>query len=83
MVDERSVQRHRVLKAGKIEFGGGAMACSIRNMSRFGAVLEAASAVTIPESFTLVIPADGLRLPCRFVWRNERRIGVVFEFAPP
>ena len=35
--------------------------------------------VGIPEHFTLVFPADGLHMPCRVVWRKERRIGVTFE----
>ena len=83
MVEQRRAQRDRVLKVGTIEFGGGAIDCSIRNISKFGAVLEVVSLVGIPENFTLVIPADRVRHQCSLVWRSERRIGLVFELALP
>ena len=35
--------------------------------------------VGIPERFTLVIEADHIHVPCRVVWRKEKRIGVHFE----
>jgi hypothetical protein len=82
VVDEhREAPRRRLLKAGRISFGGGAAAfdCTVRNLSETGAALEVASPVGIPERFTLVIEADHLRVPCRVVWRKERRIGVHFE----
>jgi hypothetical protein len=67
------------MKAGTIEFGGGAIDCTIRNLSNTGAALDVASQVGIPEKFTLVLPGDGLHFPCRIVWRRERRIGVAFD----
>ena len=81
MVDEhREVPRRRLLKAGKISFGGGAaIDCTIRNLSETGAALEVSSPVGIPERFTLVIEAGHNHLPCRVVWRKEKRIGVHFE----
>jgi len=79
MVEKRVTSRNRVLKAGTIEFGGGAIDCTVRNVSNTGAALDVTSPVGIPEKFTLVVPADGLRLPCRIVWRRERRIGVAFD----
>lgn len=79
MIDEhRDSQRHRVLKAATIEFGGGAIDCTVRNLSDSGAALDVVSPVGIPERFTLVIPADGLHKPCRVVWRKEHRIGIAF-----
>jgi hypothetical protein len=33
MVEKRTFSRHRVLKAGTIEFGGGAINCLVRNQS--------------------------------------------------
>ena len=74
----RSLRLH-VLKAGLITFGGGTVDCAVRNISRAGATLEVASQLYIPNRFTLVVQADQLRRPCRIVWRNERRIGVVFD----
>ena len=79
MADEhRTSPRYRVLKAGTIEFGGGAIDCTVRNLSDSGAALDVASPVGIPERFTLVLPADNARKLCQVVWRRERRIGVVF-----
>jgi hypothetical protein len=74
---ERTFSRHRVLKAGTIEFGGGAINCMVRNQSATGAALDVASPVGIPEHFTLI--ADGLRLPCCIIWRKEKRIGIAFD----
>lgn len=79
-MDERRDQtRHRVLKAGTIEFGGGAIDCTIRNYSKAGAALDVTSPVGIPDHFTLFVQADGTHLPCHIVWRKEKRIGVKFD----
>jgi hypothetical protein len=78
MDDRRDKARHRVLKAGTIEFGGGAIDCTVRNFSDTGAALDVSSPVGIPEHFTLSIKADGAHLSCTVVWRKERRIGVRF-----
>ena len=77
--EHRTAQRRRLLKAGKISFGGGAIDCTVRNLSEAGAALEVISPFGIPESFTLVVEADNRHLPCRVVWRKEKRIGVHFE----
>jgi PilZ domain len=79
MAEKRNITRHRVLKAGTIEFGGGAIDCMVRNMSNTGAALDVTSPIGIPEYFTLVFPADGLHMPCHVVWRKEKRIGVAFN----
>jgi hypothetical protein len=68
-----------VLKAETIEFGSGAINCMARNLSASGAALDVASPADIPEHFTLVFSADGLRMPCHVVWRKEKRIGVAFD----
>ncbi len=74
---DRAAQRRRVLKAGTIEFGGGGIDCTLRNISDTGAALEVTTPIGIPEEFTLVIPND-MRRNCRIVWRKEKRIGVTF-----
>ena len=81
MADEhRIAPRRRLLKSGKISFGGGAaIDCTVRNLSETGAALEVISPVGIPERFTLVIEADRIHVPCRVMWRKETRIGVHFE----
>ena len=75
--EQRITVRQRVLKRGTIEFGGGAIDCTVRNISTTGAALEVTSPIGIPVRFTLVM--EGNRLPCRIVWRKERRIGIAFE----
>jgi PilZ domain len=79
MDERRHETRHRVLKAGTIEFGGGGIDCTVRNLSDTGAALNVTSPVGIPERFTLVVQADGIHLPCTVVWRKETRIGVRFD----
>ncbi len=77
MNEHRIASRHRVLKSGKIEFGGGAIDCTVRNISGTGAALDVPSPVGIPARFMLA--TNGKRLPCRVVWRKEKRIGVAFD----
>jgi hypothetical protein len=78
-MNKRASPRKRVLKAGTIEFGGGAITCMVRNMSDTGAMLDVVTPVGIPDHFTLVLRANKHRMPCRVVWRKEKRIGVVFN----
>ena len=78
MDERRDKARHRVLKAGTIEFGGGAIDCTVRNLSDAGAALDVTSPVGIPDHFTLFVQAHGTHLPCTVVWRKEKRIGVRF-----
>lgn len=79
-VDEhRTVPRRRLLKTGKISFGGGTIDCTVRNLSETGAALEVNSPVGIPEHFTLVIEPNAIHVPSRIVWRKDTRIGVHFE----
>ena len=70
--------RRRVLRAGTIEFAGGAIDCTVRNLSSTGAMLEVASPIGIPSRFTL-IRADGHHIPCEIMWRKPNRIGVAFK----
>jgi PilZ domain len=79
MEERRGNQRHRTLKAGTISFGGGAIDCTVRNLSEKGAALDVVSPLGIPDRFILVIESDRLQLPCRVVWRKEKRIGVQFD----
>lgn len=80
-MEKRVAQRTRVLKAGIIEFPGGAFSCMVRNLSESGAALHLPCSIGIPDHFTLVMAVDGARYLCRSVWRKERRIGVTFCYA--
>ena len=79
MDEKRKSTRHRVLKAGKIAFGGGIVDCTVRNLSETGGALDVISAVGIPDNFTLVIAVDRIQRPCRVAWRKATRIGVLFR----
>ena len=79
MDQKRIARRRRVLKAGTIEFGGGGLDCTVRNLSETGAALEVVTPLFIPDRFTLFIPSDHFKRPCHIVWRKEKRIGVAFD----
>jgi len=79
MVETRIATRHRLLKAGTIKFGNDAIDCMVRNLSVTGAALEVSNQNSIPANFTLVVPSDGLHLPCNVAWRSGYRIGVAFD----
>ena len=78
MSEHRIAPRKRVLKAGTIEFGGGAIDCTVRNLSDTGAALSVESPVGIPSDFNLIVASDEVNRTCRVVWRKENRIGITF-----
>jgi hypothetical protein len=77
--NHRAAPRHRVLKAGSIEFNGGVIDCTVRNVSDTGAALEVVSPTGVPESFWLVLQGDHTRRYCRVAWRTNKRVGVAFD----
>ncbi len=80
MVETRIAPRFRVAKAAIIEFiGGRPVKCVVRNLSVTGAAVELPDPRGIPDSFDLVVPDDGLRLPCRIVRRAGYMVGVAFD----
>jgi hypothetical protein len=80
MVETRAAPRFRVMKAAKIEYGGVKTPCTIRDLSVTGAALEISElSGKIPTTFNLILPDDGLKLPCHVVWRSEFKIGVAFD----
>jgi PilZ domain len=77
----RNSPRRRIFKTGVIEFGDAvpsSVACTVRSVSETGAGLILNSPLWFPDEFTLAIESDGVRRPCRAVWRKENRVGVVF-----
>lgn len=75
----RIAPRYRVSKPATIKFVGGAADCVVRDLSITGAAIEVINPANIPKSFVLVMPDDGLQLPCLVVWRSQFRIGVKFD----
>jgi hypothetical protein len=68
MDEHRIAPRRRVLKAGSIAFGGGAIDCTVKNISDTGAALEVVTPLFIPDRFILIIPTDQLKRPCHVAW---------------
>jgi hypothetical protein len=66
MVETRIATRYRVSKAATIEFVGGNIDCTIRDLSITGAALELPSQIDTPAKFTLVVPRgwSTSALPC-------------------
>ena len=79
MVETRVAPRVRVMKAAKINYGGDKYPCVVRDISSTGAALEFSDLIRIPDGFTLIMPDERLKLPCRVVWRRDYRVGVQFE----
>jgi hypothetical protein len=83
MVETRIAPRCRVNKPAAIHYGGDKYPCTVRDISTTGAALEFADPVNrlLPnaKTFTLVMPDDGLRLPCHVVWQRDYRMGVAFD----
>jgi hypothetical protein len=80
MVETRIAPRYRVSKPARIDYGGDKTPCTIRDLSVTGAALELSDpSATIPSAFTLIVPEDKLKLPCRVVWRRGFKMGVTFD----
>jgi len=65
--EKRSVQRHRVLKAGTIVFGGSGIPGMVRDISDSGAALIVNNDTDVPKEFLLAIVSCSLISKCRMV----------------
>jgi hypothetical protein len=76
--EKRATFRKRVLKTAQIILSDKApkLDCSVRNLSSAGACLQVSTTYGIPVSFDVVF--DGVRHPCRAVWRTDTRLGIAF-----
>ena len=79
MIEKRAAQRFRVFKGGRIAFGGGGVACTVRNMSTSGAAVDLEQQIALPPSFMLLIERDRFKRRCRPVWHNDKRVGLAFD----
>jgi hypothetical protein len=79
MIERRMMPRHSVVRAGTIQFDGGAANCTIRNISRIGAALDLHSEAIVPHEIDLVMADGRVSQHCYVVWRRENRIGVTFD----
>lgn len=82
MVETRIAPRYRADKRAIAEYGGDKYPCIVRDLSATGAAIEfpeQVKLIPIAKAFNLIMPDDGLRLPCRIVWKRDYRMGVTFE----
>jgi PilZ domain-containing protein len=79
MPERRTATRRRIFKQGTLAFSGGAIECTVRNISTGGAQVDLACPMGLPPSFTLAINTDQFLRRCHPVWRKETRIGVAFD----
>ena len=79
IANKRSAERQRMFKAGKIVFNQGASVidCTVRNVSRTGAMLTVLNAVAVPQEIEL--RWDGKVQLCIVVWRKTDGLGVRFS----
>ena len=70
--DGRMVARRRVLKSGIAASNDRRLTvnCTVRDISDTGARLRVEGSMTVPDTFELLIPLDGLEAPCQVVWRK-------------
>ena len=45
----------------------------------FFMALEVTNPSDVPERFSLFFKADGTRIPCHVIWRQDERMGVAFD----
>ncbi len=71
----------RVLKAGQITFNGGrsTIECTIRGLSKSGAMLQVISTAGVPERFKLGVVSEELHRMCKIAHKRDNQIEVVFE----
>ena len=80
MDHSRIAPRKRVLKSGIIDLGAsGAIACSVKNISETGALVEANTPLFIPDRFKLIVETENISRSCQIIWRKEKRMGVEFK----
>jgi hypothetical protein len=79
MIERRAMARHNVVRAGTVQFDGGAANCTIRNISRIGAALDLQSEAIVPHEIDLVMADGRVSQHCYVVWRREKRIGIMFD----
>lgn len=81
----RHRDRRRVLKGGTIEFGATALStvpCVLKDIGDGGARLQIDHPMWFPDSFQLSFDSERERRSCRVVWRDGRKVGVVFTDIP-
>ena len=81
--DKRASRRVRTLKGGRIILHGGysVFACTVRNLSDTGAMLQLGETTGVPTHFDLEIEPGRPPRKCTVRWRSQTALGVSFDDA--
>ena len=81
MTERRSSERRKVSKAAKIVWNSGrsVLDCSLRNISKGGALIEVENTLSIPEEFELRWDDNAKRQQCILIRRKLRSLSVRFD----
>ena len=83
--EARRAVRRRVLKSGIAAYNDRhiTLACTVRDLSATGARVRLESlAVSLPDTFELLIAMDAFEADCQVVWRKGSEAGIKFIGAP-
>lgn len=88
MVESRRSDRIRTFLRARIVFNNqnSTIDCTVKNISPTGAKIDICNALTVPETFDLIIPQKGRTYRARISWRDADSMGVRFiqdEAAAP
>jgi hypothetical protein len=81
--DKRKSARRRTLKGAIIAYNDrhSTVACTVRDISQTGARLRLIGAISVPETFELLVELDGFEAGCEVVRRRGDEIAVRFTFT--
>jgi PilZ domain-containing protein len=84
MQDRRRMVRNRVYYGGVLAFNArrSTFACTVRNFSDGGAMIEFEGAPPLPDTLDFSIERRDLACRARLVWRGHRQAGLVFVDLP-
>ncbi|RWX79192.1 PilZ domain-containing protein [Neorhizobium lilium] len=78
-MEQRKHQRSKAFLGGRVVFNGSnsSFDCIVKQISVGGALVKVENALSVPESFSLVL-SDGRRFDCEVRWRRINSLGVKF-----
>ena len=56
------------------------ISCTLRNLSKNGALLDLNRPICIPNEFNLRLKVENIVAPCEVVWRKGQTVGVRFNW---
>ncbi len=77
-VEQRASTRKKVSMAAKVAVGGGAVDCTIRDISASGVQLLAPSVLRLPDEVHLLVLSEGLLIHAQRIWARFPLCGCRF-----